>query len=238
MSKRLTRKQIKEDIRHDEFQEAMTTTFDKILEYKNVIIGVAVGIVVLAAAYSGLRAYLERQERAATNELAQAMKVYGAPIREDGAQPDDPDAPSFVSVEARREKARQELEQVSTGVPGDVADLYLAQLALDEGDTATARERWQSFLDDHEEHVLAVSVRLNLLRLDRHEGRGEEVLAWLEEELEKSNQSLPEEMILFELGETLESLGREADAEAFYQRLLDDYATSIYASKARQKTAS
>ena len=238
MSKRLTRKQIKEDIRHDEVQTVMASTYESIRSHQQLAIGLAVAVVVAGLGFAVVRAYLAHRGEKAAQSLAAAMKVYAAPIVEDGAKPDDPKEPSFAADDERRARAREALEAIRGGVAEDVASLYLAHLALAEGDKAAARSRWEEFLRDHDDHALAISVRLNLIRLDREEGKGGEVADKLLAELDGSEKSLPEDVLLFELAMTLETLDRGEEAKEYYQRILDDFPQSAYAVKAREKTSS
>ena len=55
----------------------------------------------------------------------------------------------------------------------DIAAVYRAELATREGDLAQARELWEGFLERQKDHMLAAEVQLNLMSLDRLEGRGE-----------------------------------------------------------------
>ena len=237
MSKRLTRKQIKEDIRHDEVQTALSTTYEQFRSHQSLVIGIVAAVLVAVLGFLVFRGYLSHREEAAASELAQAIKIYEAPIQEEGAQPDDPRTPSFASEKDREARAREALESVG-GEAGDVAGLYLAELAIREGDKAKARKHWEDYLREHHDDILAVTVRLNLLRLDREEGKVEEVARELEAELEKPDQALPEDVILFELAKTLDALNRAEEAKDYYQRILDDHPQSPYSAKAREKTPS
>lgn len=236
MSKRLTRKEIKHDIRHDEVQEALVTTWDRILQNQRLVVGVLVGLFVLAAAASGLAAFMDSQKRAASEALADAIKIAGAPIVEDGAKPDDPLQPTFASEADRAARAKTALGEVGSGVAEDVAELYLAGMAARDGDTAEARRIWEGFLKSHKDHLLAASVRLNLIQLDRAEGKAQEVADKLRAELASSTRTLPEDVVLFELAQTLEELGQDEEARDQYQRILDDFPESPYATEARRKT--
>ncbi len=238
MSKRLTRKQIREDIRHDEVQTVVSSTYETIQSHMKLAIGLGVGLVVIGIIVAAARAYLTHRDEASALELAQAIKIHAAPIADEAAQPDDPKAPSFATDDARRARAREAMEAVGGGPAQDVASLYLADLALAEGDKDAARGYWQSFLDDHQDHVLAISVRVNLIRLDREDGKAEEVVERLTAELEATAKSLPEDVLLYELAQTLETLERDDDAKDYYQRILDDFPLSPFANAARQKTTS
>lgn len=239
MSKRLTRKQIKEDIRHGDLQTAVATTYDKILANQNLIIGVVAGILVLLIAFVIVRVVLANRAEAATEELAEAVRIFEAPVG-DEAVADGAPAPAlrFATDDERRARAREAFEAVEGGKAETVAGLYLADLALREGDKETARRHWEEYLDEQDDDdMLAISVRLNLLRLDREEGRGEEAVGYLEDELVSGDPDLPEDVILLELAKTLETLGRDDEAGDYYQRILDDHPRSPYAAAAREKTA-
>ncbi len=238
MSKRLTRKQIKEDIRHDEVQTAVSSTFEKIQSHLHLVIGLAVGLVVVAIAIAAVRSYLAHRDEKSALELAKAIKIHAAPIAEEGAQPDDPKAPTFATEDARRARTREAMEAIGGGPAEDVASLYLADLALAEGDKDAARGHWESFLADNDDHLLATSVRVNLIRLDREDGKAQEVAERLTAELDVSGKSLPEDVLLYELAQTLEVLERGDEAKDYYQRILDDHPLSPFASVARQKTTS
>lgn len=238
MSRRLTRKEIKQDIRSDEVQSFLVRVFDRLQQNPSLVIGAVVGFVALVIAISGLLAYLSSRRSALNEELAQAIKIATAEVLEEGATPDDPDAPSFATREERRARAREAFEKVrGSGAVGAVAELQLARMAAEEGDTATAREIWREFLDDHEDHMLAVAVWTNLIHLDRQEGRAETLAAELEAELADDDRKRPEDLLLYELARTLETLDRDEEAAELYQRILDDHPQSPYAMRAQQATA-
>jgi tetratricopeptide (TPR) repeat protein len=120
-------------------------------------------------------------------------------------------------------------------VAGEVASVYLAQIAMAENQPDRARELWNDFLEEHEEHLLAGQTRLNLLRLDRSQGKGEEVAQTLTAMLDETEPPLPMDVILNELAATQEQLGKKQEAIQSYQRIIDEFPQSPYAQEARQK---
>ena len=235
-SKKLSRKEIKETVRHDEVQTAVVTAVEEIKTHQKGLTILGVGIVAIAL-LTVVFWNVRKASHAESNEaLAQAMRVYHAPVVETDAKPDDPKTPSFASEADRTERAKTSLAAVSSGVPAEVASLYAANLEIDD-DAGAARQRWEDFLGANEGHVLAFAVHRNLIRLDRAEGRGEEVVERLTAELDKTEKSLPEEIVLFELAQTLEVLDRDEEAKEYYQRLLDDYPESPFTTEAQQKTS-
>ncbi|MEM1183216.1 MAG: tetratricopeptide repeat protein [Acidobacteriota bacterium] len=237
MSERLSQKQIKQDIREDEVQSFLITAIERFQENRSTYVGIAVALVLGSLAVIGLMAFLRSQKDKASEDLAQAIRVYGAEISED-AKPDDLMNPSFATEDEKRARAEEVIGDVGGGVAGDVASLYQAQLALEAGDKAKAREIWEKFLRSYSDHALAVSVRVNLIRLDREEDKAQEVADRLQQELDGANATLPEDLLIFELAKTRQELGQTEEAADLFQRILDEYPTSAFASEARQQTTS
>ncbi len=232
---KLSRKDIKRDIREDEVGTFLQTTLERAYEQRSLLAKIGAALVALVVVLMVGSAFNTSRKKAATQDLVDAVKVFTAPIEgEEGA--DEADGPTFATVEARRTAAKEKLDAVGGGVAADVAGLYLADLAVEEGDTATARTLWQGFVNKHGDHLLAQGARLNLISLDRDEGRGEEVVASLQSELEKTSKALSEDVLLFELGKTLEALDRDEEAKTYFQRILDEHASSPYVADARQRT--
>lgn len=240
-TKRLSPKEIKRDIRQDELSHLLSETAFQAQSHSRQVIIVVVAVVAVALGAAALYGYLGSRKNAANRELAEAIKLYSAPVLATGAKPDDPKQPSFASEAERKAAAKKAFEKLRGGVganiAGEVAELYLAELAIGEGDTAGARKIWESFLASHQDDVLATSVRINLIRLDRQEGKHEQLEAQLRKELADPEKKLPEDVILFELAQTLDAQGRSADADVLYQRLIEEYPRSAYAFEANQRVS-
>jgi TolA-binding protein len=238
-SQRLSRREIKHDVRDDAFRHAVGEGYDYVRGHRrNLVLGIG-GIVLLIAAIVGWRVWDVRREAGAADQLGRAIAAYDGPVVATGADPDDPDSPSFPDDKARVARARQLFEQVAgdfggTGAAG-VAGVYLGRIRFQDGDVAGARKAWQEFLDEHPQHILASAVRRTLLDLDRKDGKGEEVVRRLRADLEKDEKPLPEDVILYELGVTLEQLGRRQEAHDAYQRVVEEYPDSAWVSKAQAK---
>ncbi len=242
MSKRLSVKEIKHDIREDEVQTFLSRVFQKIVDKPILVLGIVGGVLALALIIASVFAFRDSRRQAAASRLTEAIEIYDAPVGEAAAASDDPDAPSFASDEERRTRSKEAFEEIrgslGAGAASDVAGLYLADIALAEGDTEAARKVWQEFLAGNADHILAISARLNLIHLDRDDGRAAEVAAELEKELADPAKTLPEDVLLFELAKTRDALGESEAAVELYQRILDEHPQSPYASEARRKTTS
>lgn len=235
MNQRLTRK----DMKRDEFAAAVGRSVEYAETHVRTLVYAVGGLLLLIALAVGFYYYRNGQKEKANLALAEAMKVYHAPVTATGAKPTDPDEPSFPTDEARRARAKELLAKVhrdygSTDA-GDVAGLYLAQIAADEGRLDEARKLWSDYAGDHEETMLGAEARLNLLNLDRKQGKGEAAVKELRGMLEKSEAPLPRDLILHELGATLEELHRPQEAIQAYQRIVDEFPQSTFRTDAQQK---
>lgn len=237
MNQRLTRKEIK----RNELVDAVGRSVEYAESHVRTIVYAIGGVVLLAAAGAAVYFFMGSRQKGANEALAAATKVYQAPVTATGAKPDDPVAPSFSTEAARRARAKELLEKVRDGYgmtdAADLAGLYLAQIAAAEGRLDEARELWTDFVDEHGDSILAGEARLNLIGLDRQQGKAEQVVQELNAMLGEGKSPLPQDVILAELGKTLEQVGRPQEAVQVYQRILDEFPQSPYRQEAQQKVS-
>jgi TolA-binding protein len=234
MNQRLTRK----DIKRDEFANVVGRGVDYAESHTRQLL-ISVGVV-LALVLVGLLIYFYANHRSdvANEALTAAAKVYQAPIQPTGAKPDDAEDPSFPTAAARQTKARQLFEKVRDyhfTDAADVATIYLAEIDASTGKIDVARQLWNDFVKKHGDHVLAVQARIDLMELDRSQGKGEEVARQLREMIDQTDAPLPQDVALAQLAATLEELHRDQEAVQTYQRLVDEFPQSPYRATAQQK---
>jgi tetratricopeptide (TPR) repeat protein len=236
-SQRLTRREIK----HDEFASAMGRSMEYAGAHARVLLLALGGVVLVIALVVGGFLLLGRRAVQANEALAAALKVYQAPVVATGAKPDDKLAPSFPTAEARRARAETLFGEVrdryGMSDSADVAGLYLANIAASKGELDRARTLWTDFVDEHDDHFLAAAARVNLIQLDRQQGKGEEVVGRLRPLLDQSEPVLPKDLVLYELGQTYEQMKRAEEAKSSYQKVVDEYPQSSYAQLAQQRVA-
>ncbi|HXU46269.1 MAG TPA: tetratricopeptide repeat protein [Thermoanaerobaculia bacterium] len=236
-STHLTRKEIK----RDEVALAVGRTVHYAEDHRRTILLVVAGVILAIVAYFGIRFVRSQSQEKAGSALSEALKVAGAPIQKEGAKPGDPDQPSFPTAEARRERAKALFETVrknqGSTMAADVAGVYLGSIAAEEGKLDEARKLWQDFVDDHPSDLLAGNARLNLIELDRKEGKIEKVVGDLQKLLDDADSPLPQDAVLYELASVYEAQKRDVEAKKTYQRILDEYPQSAYRSLAQQKVA-
>ena len=238
-TQRLSRKEIKHEIRDDAFRHAVGESYDYVRGHRRNLLLLVAAVLLLGAGFVVWRTWHGRQESAASEKVGAAIKVYEAPIVATAATPDDAESPSFADEKSRQARAKQLFAAVASDYSGTggaaIAQVYLGRIRMLEGDEAAARAVWEEFLDDHPDHMLAAAVRRTLLDLDREDGKGEQVVQRLRADLEKDDKPLPEDLMLFELGTTLEQLGRRQEAHDAYQRVVEEYPDSAWRGKAMEK---
>jgi tetratricopeptide (TPR) repeat protein len=234
-STHLTRKEIK----RDEVAAAVGRSVDYAQSHGRtigIVIGAALLVLLVLLGFWGFRA---SQRGKASVALGEALQLAGAPIQATGAKPDDPDAPSFATPEARRARAKKAFESVRESYrfspAADVAAVYLGQIAAEEGKLDEARKLWEDYVEDHPDDMLAGNVKLNLIELDRRAGKTDAIIASLEKMLDASDGPLPKDAILYELAGAYEAAKRDTEAKKTYQRILDEYPQSGYHTLAQQK---
>ena len=235
MSERPTRK----DMKRNELGEALERSRSFVETNAKILIIAAIAVAVAILVGAGIWWWLAHQSTQASIALAEALEVYRAPVGPE-AEPVEEGGVTFADAAARRARAAELFGEVRSSYrfadAADVAGVFLGQIAAEEGDVERAREMWSEFVAEHEDHILADQVRVNLIHLDREQGRAEQLLPELQAMLDAApdDRRLPGDVVLYEMARTYEALDRGDEARATWQRLADEYPASPYAAEARQ----
>jgi len=92
-----------------------------------------------------------------------------------------------------------------------VAHARLAELRAGNGRFLEARRLWRGLVEGGPDD-LAAAAEMELIRLDREEGRLGELADRLQDLIENGGSKLPDDVLLFELAETFEQQGRNSAA--------------------------
>jgi TolA-binding protein len=213
MSQRLSRQEIK----RDEVLEGLSRSIEFSRQHARTIGLAALAALLAVVAAVGVGWWLDQREQRANRALSEVLDEQAGP--------------------ADRQRLEAVAEQYGRTAPGSVALALAAEAAASAGDLAGARAHWESFLEKAPQSMLAVTVRLNLLELDRGEGRGEDVERELRAMLESPDPALPADLARYQLGVTLEALDRPEEARSVYDELLAGAPASPVARMARQRAA-
>ena len=171
---RITRKELKTD----KFALEVSHTMDFFEEHRKEILRYGAVALVVALAVTAIYFYRRQQRNEQTTELAQAIRVYQAPVGQ--AAPNA--SLSFPTQEAKAAEAKKSLTSVAAKYggsdEGQVAHYYLGALAVDQGNLAEAEKHFKQASDSGDEKYASLA-RLALGELYFAQGRadqGEKIL--------------------------------------------------------------
>ena len=223
MGRRITRKQLKQD----EFVSTVDTFIHWGAGYwRPIAIGLSVLCAIVLLWWLGGRWSASRADQA-SYKLYQAVTAY-----EQQLTGGDPVAGSNAEA-----KLREVIDRYGRSDQADTARVYLAQMHVERGESETARDLLVEVIDRHGDDALARLATLDLVHLRVASGEHAEVAQELEAMVAGSDQRLPRDTALYELGELYVSQ-RDADqARVYFQKLVAEFPTSPYVSRARQRLA-
>jgi len=229
----------REDLKRNELGEAIEGAIHYAEDHSKTILRALVALGAIAVIALAWFLWSTSRRSGANELLVKAMKSHDAEIVATGANPDDPVHPTFATEAARKAKSLElfgDLDRRYGGrAPGNVAKLYLAQIALADGDKARARSLWTGFLADEKSGPMAAVAQVNVWKLDRAEGKSQPVADEIQKVLAGSDRNLPEDVLLYQLALTQDSLGQKTEAAATWRRIVDEYPQSPYFQTAQKE---
>jgi TolA-binding protein len=231
-------RQQRRDLKHDKFVDEIGSLSTRARENQRVLFTVAGAAVIIAVLAYGIYFYRSNREQKAQVALGAAIETMESPlIAAPGAQP-VPGA-KFKTEPERTAAAEKQFKDVEASHGGtdaaDVASLYLARIAADKGDIASARTRLQKFVNDHPKHVLVAGARYSLYRLRIDGGEAPQVAQELQAELGKSDPSLPADSLLALLAHSFDVQGNSQKSKETNRRIVTEFPDSPYAIDAQRK---
>jgi len=222
MGRRITRKQLKEN----EF----VSFFDSFTQWMSgnwrpFAAGLA-GLVLIILLWAIVGWWTGSRSGSASHLLAQAVEAY----QSEAANP----AAGSGSATAEA-KLREVVDRFGRTDQADVARLYLAQIDLRRGEVDEARTILVKLVDRNQGNALGRLAFLDLLHLRLASGQAAEVVTELEAMAAGTDQRLPQDAALYELG--MAQLGEQKvdAAKASLQKLVEEFPDSAYTVAARQQ---
>jgi tetratricopeptide (TPR) repeat protein len=229
----------RQEMKRDEVREWIVVAIDWLADNVKVLFAVIGGLIGLGVIVALVVQFLGNRAERAQQELAEAIRIYTAPVDPAIPDPDNEKSPVFASEDERAARAEPLFTRIhdkfGSTAAGRIAGAYLGDIAADRGDLEAARGHWQRYLGKDSESALAAAIRLDLIALERETGAGEKLAADLRNAIENGSWAVPSDVLLWELGVTLELQGQPEEARDTFQRILDEHPTSAYATRARER---
>ena len=212
--------------------------------------GVALAVVVLFGGYTW---WSGRAEATAGALLAEALVVADAPVvpppadaADGGEDPATADLPftqppgSYPTIEAKMSASLPMLLEAADAhpnTPSGVTARYRAAAALAAlGRDDEAAEQYRRVIDGDEGGVYGRMATLGLASVQMSRGSYDEAIALLEpSSVSAADAPLPVDGVLMQLGRAYRLAGRGDDARAAFQRIMDEFPTSLYFPEAERE---
>ncbi len=232
------RREHRRELKHDRFVDEVGSLWSKFGENRQLVIGTAVAVVVVAVGIYAFFMVRNTRERKAQVVLAAAAETIDSPLLPANGGQAQPGAK--YKTEAERDAAAltqfQQLEAKYSGTSAaDIGKLYLARLDAGRGDIKDARTLLEEFIREHPDHVLVGSARFSLYQLRIENGEAPKVAAELQAEMNKTNPVLPADTLLVLLAHAYDAEGNTAKSRDAYRRITTEYPDSPYAVEAQRR---
>ena len=165
------------------------------------------------------------------------MRVLNSPVRQPG-QPEEPNVPSFGSVQERDKAALGKFEGVASKWPHTSAGQYSIYLAgvveNDMGDLSGAEKSFQHAREAGN-HDVSSLAKVALAHLYFNSNRDAEGVKLLKDVIDSPSVTVPKASAQLELAQYYEEKNQKADAVKLYEQMQKDNAKTPIAQLSQEK---
>lgn len=230
-------RQTRQAIKHDKFLDELNHAYSFAQDNRRVLILAAIVVGVLAIAAAGFAGYFSRQETAAQLLLANGIDIMQTQVGEQVPGTTTTYDTDEAKVKAAEAVFRQVLDAYGSSDAADIARLYLAQLEAGRGEFEPAREKFERFIADHPDHILAGSAEMSLLNLRLASGDVDGVISELQSRIDGEEGRLPRPALLAVLAQAYDMKGERDKATEAYRRIANEFPDSPYSLDAQRRLA-
>lgn len=236
---KLTRKQI---IGEDRFHDAMVNSIEQVRANKrNIGLGLAALIVLLAGIFFGLR-YFESRDQAAQQQLSRGMDFYHGQI--DPAASDDPlkgPAPRFRTEEAKYKAAGKEFSEVVAKYGSSrlaaIARYYLGLCQMRLGQKDQAIRSLESVRESGRDRTVSSLAKKVLAAIHMESGNNKGAQELLEGMIKDPQCELPKGELKLQLSRALLAQGKREEGLKVLKEAKEESARSAFFSQISEELA-
>jgi tetratricopeptide (TPR) repeat protein len=240
-------------LKENELVEMIATARANFDKYKRALSGVLLAVIVVVAVAGGVAAWRGQTEARAQQLLGEAMVTFNARVVPVTAQPEAPgEVPAaasigatgtFPSVAAKLNAALPKLKAAADAYPDTDAGVtaryhYASSLAAlgrhDEAVTAFDEVIARAGADSLYARMARLGKADTLVRAGQHDT----AIATWKELASSTDEALPKDAILMELGKAYQAAGNADEARKTFNQLIEEHPTSPYTQEARAELGS
>ncbi|HEY6115788.1 MAG TPA: tetratricopeptide repeat protein [Candidatus Dormibacteraeota bacterium] len=234
-------RQHRRELKHDRFVDFTGSLSGRAKENQRLLLVITAAVVAAAVIGYGIYFFRSSREQRAQDALAKAIDTIESPLLPATPTPGQPPAPGakFKTDAERQAAAEKQFKDLQSQYGGsdaaDVADLYLARIEAQHGNTASARKRLEHFVGAHPKHMLVGGARFSLYQLRIDGGEGAQVAQELQAQIGKADAPLPSDTMLVLLAHAYEAQGNADKSKEAYRRIVTEFPDSPYAVEAQRR---
>jgi TolA-binding protein len=238
--KRTERHRLKEN----EFARTVGHAREVVAQRQRDIMTVAVAVIVLLVLVGGYTWWRSARNARANAMLAGALATNSAPVvpptpPAPGSPPPVPQPGTFQTEQARAEAALPRFTEAANAYPnteaGIAARYHAASLMASLGRYGEAEAQYREVVDKGGNSIYARTARLGLAEVQVAQQKYDDAIAIYTELSRDSEAAIPVDGVLIRLGRAYARAGRRDEAIAAFNRVVQEFPQSLYASDAKRE---
>lgn len=224
------------DLKTNEVAEQLVRASGWLSGRQGQLVGVAVAIVAIVVAIGGFWTWRQNSQERAGAALAEAITLADAEIVP-AESATIPRPGTFSSQAARTEatvkKLREVIEQFPSSPAATAARFRAATLLSAEGKTKEAEQYFREVASG-DSGIHGRMAKMAVAELQVQAGQFDEAIGTFRDLAARKDDDLPVDGVLMQLARAYQLAGKKAEALQTYQRVMNEFPDSIYASEAKQ----
>jgi tetratricopeptide (TPR) repeat protein len=234
------RKDLKRQIREDEFKSGVEHTLEWVRSHMDQVRIAVIVALVSGGILLGLSTFRAQRLQASETAFAAALETFQAPVEGEQPEGSERQAGTFPNADEKFKKAAASFDGVARQWPslpaGRRARYYAALCRIELGDFGNARKALSEIAARRDDSPLeAALARMALAGADERSGQLDKAIEAYRQMADDSALALPRDYALMRLAESLEAARKGSEAGSSYRRVLDEFPQSVFAPEARRR---
>jgi len=231
-------------LKENEFAHTIAQARGVLDAQKKTLSTALIALVVAVIAIGGFFYWRTTKDVKANEMLASAIAVYDAPVvplaaPAPGSPAPLPQAGTFTTeqekLQAALPKFREAASRYPNSTPGMVAKFHLAGILASLGQYPEAEQTYQEVVNRAASSIYGHTAKLGLADTQVAQGKYDPAITIYTEMSRDTASQIPVDSVLMQLGRAYVLAGRKAEAARTFDRVVQEFPTSIYAADAKRE---